>query len=113
MKLVTVFAAVLVLGGCGKHDVAIVKRPILPIYVCGTFRESRSERCAGRFDAGRLIGLSLKDADRLAQTRGYVVRPVAPLPKGAALLDDYETNRIDVETSSPAGGIVVRLVRMG
>jgi hypothetical protein len=114
VKLAGVLAvAALALAGCGKADVAIVKRPVLPIYVCTNGPLRSPEGCDGKFDAGRLIGLHLHDAQRLARAHGYRVRPVAPLRKGAALTMDYETGRLDVETSSVGNSIVVRIVGKG
>ena len=114
LTLLAVIAA-LALVGCGKTDILAVRRPVIPIYICSAPRERPGEHCARRFDAGRLIGLKLRAAEKLAEAHGYTVRVVAPLPRGAALFQDAESNRIDVETSSfpSADSIVVRLVERG
>jgi hypothetical protein len=105
----------LALAGCGKTNIVAVKRPVIPIYICSVPRERPGEQCAHRFDAGRLIGLHLRSAEKLAEAHGYNVRVVAPLPRGDALFRDAESNRLDVETSSfpSAESIVVRLVERG
>jgi hypothetical protein len=77
-------------------------------------RERPGGQCVHRFDAGRLIALKLRAAEELAEAHGYTVRVVAPLPRGVALFQDAESNRIDVETfSSSAESIVVRVVEVG
>jgi hypothetical protein len=114
LTLATVLTA-LALAGCGKTSIVAVKRPVIPIYLCSVARERPNGQCVHRFDAGRLIGLRLHAAEKLAQAHGYSVRPVAPLPRGGALERDAESNRIDVETSSfpSAHSVVVRLVELG
>jgi hypothetical protein len=88
---------------------------VVPIYLCSAPRERPGGQCVHRFDAGRLIALKLRAAEKLAEAHGYTVRVVAPLPRGAALFQDAESNRIDVETSSfpSAESVVVRLVEVG
>jgi hypothetical protein len=107
-------SAVLALG-CGKANIVAVKRPAIPIYICSVPRERPGEQCVHRFDAGRMIGLKLPAAEKLAKAHGYTVRSVAPLPREAALTQDYETDRLDVETSSfpSSRSVVVRLVQRG
>jgi hypothetical protein len=107
--------ATFALVGCGKTNIVAVRQPVIPIYLCSAPRERPGEQCAHRFDAGRLIGLTLHPAEKLAEAHGYTVRAVAPLPRGAALFRDAESNRIDVETSSfpSTNSIVVRIVELG
>jgi hypothetical protein len=107
--------AALALAGCGKSNIVAVRRPVIAIYVCSAPRERPGGQCARRFDAAQLIGLKLRSAEKVAQAHGYTVRVIAPLPRGAALYQDAESNRIDVETSSfpSADSVVVRLVEVG
>jgi hypothetical protein len=114
LALLAVIAAS-ALTGCGKTNIVAVKRPVIPIYLCSAPRERPGGQCVHRFDAGRLIGLHLRSAEKLAQAHGYTVRVVAPLPRGDTLYQDAESNRIDVETSSfpSADSVVVRLVELG
>lgn len=102
MRRLALLAAIaaLALAGCGKMNIIAVKRPVIPIYLCSVPRERPGRQCVHRFDAGRLIGLKLHAAEKLAEAHGYTVRVIAPLPRGAALLQDAKSNRIDVETSS-------------
>ena len=96
-------------------NIVAVKRPAIPIYLCSAPREQPDDQCAHRFDAGRLIGLKLHSAEKLAEAHSYTVRAVTPLPRGVALFQDAESNRIDVETSSfpSASSVVVRIVELG
>jgi hypothetical protein len=114
LAFLAAFAA-LALAGCGETNIVVVKRPVIPIYICSVPRERPGEQCAHRFDAARLIGLHLRSAEKLAEAHGYTVRVVAPLPHGAALYQDAESNRLDVETSSfpSANSVVVRIVERG
>jgi hypothetical protein len=114
LALLAVIAA-LTLTGCGKTNIVAVRRPVIPIYICAGPKERPGEQCVHRFDAAQLIGLKLRAAEKLAQAHGYTMRVVAPLPRGAALFRDAESNRIDVETSSfpSADSVVVRIVELG
>jgi hypothetical protein len=111
----------LALAACGKGDIAIVKRPLLPIYVCLHLRpddarhaEGFEERCEGRFDAGQTIGMHFMDAARLAAAHGFTLRREAPLAKHEALTADYLTRRIDVECNGISdNSIVVRIIQQG
>jgi hypothetical protein len=116
MRIARAAAAVLValcIGGCGKSNIVAVKRPVLPIYVCDNVRELRAvEGCAGRFDAGQLIGMRLPAAEKRAEAHGFTVRKVAP--GAGALLEEAESNRLDVECDTPARDCtVVRIVKRG
>jgi hypothetical protein len=116
MRKLTLAALIAVaLAGCGKANIVAVKRPVLPIYICSMSGERASGHCEHRFDAGQLIGMKVPAAERLAKAHGYILRPIAPLPPGAALFDDAQSNRIDIEVSSfpSASAIVVRLVSRG
>jgi hypothetical protein len=95
---------------CGKGAVAIVKRPVIPIHFCNG---PRGTPC-GRFDAGPMIGMKLNAARRLAKTYGFTVRRVAPLRKDEGVLLDAESNRIDVECNAPSdNSFVVRIMGLG
>jgi hypothetical protein len=104
-------ASVLAIG-CGKADVAIVKRPLLPIEVCENVPGKYG--CRHEIDAGKLIGLSLAQAERFAAKHGFVVRRLAPIRANELPTMDLQPNRLDVECDglSP-GSIVTRFVQRG
>jgi hypothetical protein len=111
IALLVVLAATF--GGCGKGEVAFVKRPVLPIYVCPNGPGGSAARCAGRFDASQLVGMTLTNAERDARAHGFALRKVAP-PRDVPLEDDFETNRLNIECSSRSRDcIVVRLAWKG
>lgn len=106
------------LAACGGANVAAVRPPVVPIYACpssGRLTEAReTQNREGCFDAGRLIGMRLKDAERLAAAHGFTVRRAAPLEPGEVLTDDYVPSRIDVEGNEASeDAIVVRLMYRG
>jgi hypothetical protein len=95
--------AALVFAGCGKADIAVVARPRLQVYLC--FGVTRG-RCESRFDAGKLVGLTLREARVVAAHH-----PVKCVPGG---LLDYDSGRIDVEcTNRTPTGIITRIVGRG
>jgi hypothetical protein len=102
-------------AGCGKDGIALVKRPVLPIFLCRlTFDHHPNPPCRHRFDAGQLISLRLSAANHLAAAHGYSIRRVAPLTRGEALTADLQLDRIDVECAEAAEDcIVVRIVEQG
>jgi hypothetical protein len=107
-KVAAIALSALALAGCGKGDIAFVHRPVLPIYVC----KEEVRPCPHPFDAGRLIGLTLPDAEKLAARYHYKVRKVAP--GSGDLTMEFLTSRLDVETDSPSrDAIVVRYVERG
>jgi hypothetical protein len=106
--------ATLLLAGCGKANLVAVKRPVKPIWICESFRLSRERTCPNRFDAGSLVGLRLRQAERLAAAHGYNVRRVAPLGEHEMLILDLESSRLNVETDSTSEqSTVVRFVEQG
>jgi hypothetical protein len=83
------------LAGCGVVSVERTRAR----WVC-TNRPARDHGpCLHRFDAERLVGLTLEGANRLAGRYGYEVRSVAPLGEDEFLTADYKTDRLDVEAS--------------
>jgi hypothetical protein len=111
----TIGAVVLWLGlsGCGKSGVVVVKRPAVVIYACDgrAGQKGRGEHCRGPFDAGRLVGLRMKDAERLAEVNGFTVRCENP---GEAANDELDFYRIDVECSENSkDGIITRVKGRG
>ncbi len=104
-----------ILTACGKSDLADVKRPTRPIFICVLgFAADRS--CQHRFNASQLISLRLDGANALAERHGYSVRRVAPLPlpRHEKLIADEEFNRIDVECAEAAEDCLVkRIVSQG
>jgi hypothetical protein len=104
--------AILALAGCGKSNIVAVRRPVVPFYIC--VQHSAGLSCPGKFDVGRLIGLTLAEAERLAERHHYTVRRIAAPGDHGALERDFESNRLDVECSSPSpNAIVVRFVEIG
>lgn len=104
-------AVAVLLAGCGKADIAIVKPPRVPIFVCANRESDKRPGCEDRFNAGLLLGLTLEAGDRLARRHGYTVRRIVPAEVD---IGDYEPERIDVEcTSSAPDCVIVRLVHMG
>jgi hypothetical protein len=85
--------------------------PLLPIYICPGIHG----RCEGkRFDIGPVIGMPFTKADAFVRTHGYELRKIAPLGPGGALTADFNSGRIDVETSGvPDSSVVTRLVKRG
>jgi hypothetical protein len=104
-------ALVVSLGGCGKSSIVAVRAPLLPIYICPGIHG----RCEGeRFDVGPVIGMVFTKADAFVKAHGYELRKIAPLGPGGALTADYNSGRIDVETSGiPTSSIVTRIVKRG
>jgi hypothetical protein len=102
-------------AGCGKDGIAVVKRPVLPLYLCWrTFKPHPSRPCQHRFDAGQLVSLRLDAASSLAAAHGYSVRRIAPLARGESLTADLQLHRIDVECAEASEDcIVVRIVEQG
>jgi hypothetical protein len=87
--------ATVVLSGCGRSDIGgkdgtvVVKRPVLPIYLCRlTFDGHSNAPCRHRFNAGQMISLRLNAANTVVEAHGYSVRRVAPLARGEALTAD-------------------------
>lgn len=115
-----VLAALAVLvAGCGKSDLVRVARPAHPRYVCWLLQPIRfgpvrhplppNPRCRYRFDANRLLGLSVADAERLARANHYEIRVLARWNTA-----DLKSNRINVEATSPTGsGVVTKIVGEG
>lgn len=67
--------------------------------------------CLGRFDARRLLGLSLLVAQRVAKEHGYIVRRERPLAEHESLTMDWVSNRLGVETGSlAAGSTIIRIL---
>lgn len=111
LRFILLLILVFALSSCGKADVAIVKPPRVPIYVCSNGASPRGSDCEGKFNAGRLLGLTLNAGERLAHDHGHTVRRVIPA-EGIEL--DYRSGRIDIEcTSTSPDCIIVRLVRTG
>jgi hypothetical protein len=53
-------------------------------------------------------------ADAFVKTHGYELRKIAPLEPSGAITKDYDSGRIDVETSGvPDSSVVTRLVKRG
>jgi hypothetical protein len=91
----------------------IVKRPVVVIYACEERAglKGRREHCRAPFDAGRLLGLRMKHAERLAEADGLTVRCENP---GEAANDELAFYRIDVECSENSrDGIVTRIKGRG
>ncbi len=104
--IATAIASLALLRGCGKADVAIVKPPLVPIYVCPRAVGPRAI-CRHRFDAGKLIGMSLGQARRVAAAHGYALLRVAPAPEASIFMG----RELEVECSAGgASGIVVRIL---
>ena len=107
-------AFAVVLAGCGKSQIVAVKRPIVPIYLCPNAQERGRRTCAGRFDAGQLIGMPLDNAHQIAAAHGFAVKRGAPLTPDESLDDEIAgngTNLLRVETSGTStSSIVVRLM---
>jgi hypothetical protein len=102
------------MSGCGKSSIVAVKRPAIAINVCQNVHDEGYDPCPGLFDVGRIIGLRLPAAEKLAESHGYKVRSVAPLGEHEALTADFESNRLDVECDSTSRDcIVVRYVERG
>jgi hypothetical protein len=101
-----------VLAACGSTTLAI-DRPSRPIWVC-LLSTPRREGCRDRFDARRLLGLSLPAAQRIARRRGYSVRRVKPLGPKEAVTMDLRYGRLDIETNAPTeSSTVIRFVEQG
>jgi hypothetical protein len=113
--VVAMLATACTLGACGKSDIAIVTRPVVPIWVCKNDRHERpnEEQCEGRFDAGSLIGLTRSHAEKVAEEHGYDIRCEAGVgPK--YLTREYSTGRLDVECLGDSNDpIVVRFIQRG
>jgi hypothetical protein len=104
--IATALASLALLSGCGKADLAIVKPPLVPIYVCPRAVGARA-LCRHRFDAGKLIGMPFGQAMRVAAAHGYVLLRVAPAPQASILMG----RELEVECSTGgASGIVVRIL---
>jgi hypothetical protein len=53
-------------------------------------------------------------ADAFVMSHGWELRKIAPLGPGGALTADFNSGRIDVETSGvPDSSVVTRLVKRG
>jgi hypothetical protein len=104
-------AVVVSLGGCGKSSIVAVRAPLLPIYICPGIHG----KCDGkRFDIGPVIGMPFTKADAFVRTRGYELRKIAPLGADGGITDDYDSGRIDVETSGiPISSVVTRIAGRG
>ena len=100
MRRLALACLMLALVGCGKDSVVVVKRPVVPIYICRNLVTvgrahmptgilGLSEPCEGRFDAGQLIGMKLEAAGHLARAHGFALRQVAPLGKDEELTADF------------------------
>jgi hypothetical protein len=77
-------------------------------------RPTEGRFCRRPFNAARLLGLPLTNAERVAAIYGYEVRRVAPLAKRELLLEDYLPDRLDVETDAPnERSLVVRYLGKG
>ena len=85
-----------------------------PFYVCRNDPRKTDRICVDRFNAARLVGLRLAAAERLAAQHGYVLRRAAPLRKGEYLRMDYESDRVEVETSAPNDeSTIIRIIGRG
>lgn len=118
-RTLIVLAMFAVFAGCGKSDLIRVARPAHPRYVCWLFPpvkfgpDHRSipqkPGCMHRFDANRLLGLSVTDAERLARAHGYMVRVLEELNPA-----NLVSNRLDVEATSPTGsGVITKIAGEG
>jgi hypothetical protein len=85
------------LAGCGGSSPKVhVVRPAKPVWCPAEVKmRGRVVRPRGRFDARRILGLSLADAAKLADANGCDVRSTT-LGKGEALTMDLRIDRVDV-----------------
>lgn len=64
----------------------------------------------GVFDATRIVGESLQQAERAARERGCTVREVERDGEGLAVTEDYRPDRVNVATED---GDVTQIVSLG
>lgn len=110
-RLAMVLVSLVAVAGCGKSDVVAVKPPILPIYLCPNVRERNQKDCPGRFNAGRLVGLSFDKARHIAVAHGFGLKRVPPTPEErSSLVFDAVHNGILVECDGTSGDSIVTRV---
>ncbi len=99
---------VVALIGCGHSDSVYVAKPSRPHYVCRLGLAKR-RGCVNRFDANRLVGLTVAAATRLAREHGYELHVINEYNDLMLLFD-----RLDVDATSPTGsGIVTKFAEQG
>jgi hypothetical protein len=115
---------VALLVGCGGTRIAIHRsaKPIYAVTGCHGVTVERYfapkhrsvpmmlTRCAGRFDARALLGLTLGESERVAAAHGASVRELKHNGHGPMPTADEQPSRVDVDTTE---GIVTRIDRIG